>query len=1002
MAASSSSSSSQGKYDVFISFRGTDTRDNITSHVYAALCSARIKTFIDNDLRRGDDVSDALLKTIVESKISVVIFSENYASSRWCLDELTRIMECNKENGQIIIPVFFKVGPSHVRNQSGPFGQALARYVGHPKIETWRDALTKAANLSGWDSQVTRPEATLIKSIVTDVLGKLYYISSSNFGNLVGMSSHFEQIESLLNMISEDVRIVGLWGMGGIGKTTLARAFFNYNFSKFAGYCIIEDIRETCEKRGLNELRDKLVIGILRDENLNVGTPNLGISFISDRLRRKKVLIILDDVDDSQHIELLVGQRDCLGPGSIVIITSRDKQVLKNGVDIIYDVPELDYSESLCLFSRYAFKQELPLEGQDMRLSNRAINYAKGHPLALKILGSYLCERSKQEQESALKKLEGTPYMAVQQVLRISYDGLDHQEKNLFLNIACFFKGENVDEVKHFHDACNYFTDIGLAVLIDKSLITIQKGRVKMHDLLQEMGRQIVREESIEEPGERSRLWDCDDICHVLTNNTGTVAIKGISLDMCEPRYLSINPGAFRRMRNLEFLKMRGHLSTVYIPQGLNSLSSKLRYMEWEQCPLKYLPTNFRPENLVRLIMPNSHVERLWNGKNLVHLEVIDLSSSKKLIEIPDLSLATNLYKLNLDECSLIKEFPEVSLEIQYLILSGTAIEDVPSTICNLKSLKGLDLGECRRLKNLPTSIYKLKPSYFGMHFPLKKREHQQEVSIHLRELTDLFVWLSSVEILNLSGNNFQKIPVAIKQLTNLICLNLKDCKRLQSLPQLPPHWRSDELFCLVFCVVLECNNFPNYCSPYCVNYNCHTSINRARGDSYSAIICERFIWRSQKAFRSDQVILNYDQSWINYWRMIPEEADDVDEISIEFDVEEDARNYFKVKGCGFHLLYTHDIENRHDHDGHVVVPPNSPCSQFSLNQDCMDEESAIQDAKDDGGYNVGNPVEVSSPVRSRKTKRKLKLKTLGNFIKSRWFRGKSTQKELREAPSLV
>ncbi|XP_038719803.1 disease resistance protein RUN1-like [Tripterygium wilfordii] len=519
MAASSSSSLSQRKYDVFISFRGSDTRDNITSHIYAALCSARIQTFIDNELRRGDDISDALLRTIEESKISLIIFSENYASSRWCLDELVRIMECNKENGQIVIPIFYKVDPSHVRKQSGPFGQALARYEGHPKMQTWRHAFTKAANLSGWDSQVTSPEATLIKSIVKDILGKLYYASSNNFDNLVGMSSHFKQIESLLSMINEDVRIIGLWGMGGIGKTTLARAFFNHNFSKFEGHCILENIKQTCEKCGLNEVRDKLVTGLLRDVNLNIGTPNMGIPFIRDRLHRKKVIIVLDDVDDFQHIELLVEQRDCLGPGSIVLITSRDKQVFKNGVDRIYDVPRLDYNESLRLFSRYAFKQEHPQEFHHMKLSDKAINYAKGHPLALKILGSHLRGRSKQEQESALRKLERTPNMAVQQVLLISYAGLDHQEKNLFLNIACLFKGVSGNEVKCFHDACYYSTDIGLAVHIDKSLITIRTDGVWMHELLQEMGRQIVRDESVEEPGEYSRLWDYDDISHVLTNN---------------------------------------------------------------------------------------------------------------------------------------------------------------------------------------------------------------------------------------------------------------------------------------------------------------------------------------------------------------------------------------------------------------------------------------------------------------------------------------------------
>ncbi|XP_038719766.1 disease resistance protein RPS4B-like [Tripterygium wilfordii] len=185
---------------------------------------------------------------------------------------------------------------------------------------------------------------------------------------------------------------------------------------------------------------------------------------------------------------------------------------------------------------------------------------------------------------------------------------------------------------------------------------------------------------------------------------------------------------------------------------------------------------------------------------------------------------------------------------------------------------------------------------------------------------------------------------------------------------KLPPHWFNAELFSFVCSVVFECNDIPKYSIRYRFNYNGHI-IRTNRGDSSSANM--EFIWRSQDAIRSNQVVLTYDSKWINTWRRILEEADDVDEISIEFDVKEDGRNYSKVKGCGFHLLYTHDIENRH---GHSVVQSNSPCgdlTQFFLNQDCVDddiEESAIQDAKDNGCHNV--PMEDSAPVWGRKRKR--------------------------------
>ncbi|KAJ6855709.1 hypothetical protein NC651_040369 [Populus alba x Populus x berolinensis] len=144
------------KYDVFLSFRGEDTRFDFTSHLYAALNRKQILTFIDYQLVRGDEIPPSLLiRTIEEAKLSVIVFSENYASSKWCLEELAKIFERRKNNGQIVIPVFYQVDPSHVRNQTGSFGDAFARLIKKKaltmdKEQSFRDALTDAATLSGW------------------------------------------------------------------------------------------------------------------------------------------------------------------------------------------------------------------------------------------------------------------------------------------------------------------------------------------------------------------------------------------------------------------------------------------------------------------------------------------------------------------------------------------------------------------------------------------------------------------------------------------------------------------------------------------------------------------------------------------------------------------------------------------------------------------------------------------------------------------------------------
>ena len=159
LTSSSSSSSRRWIYDVFLSFRGMDTRNTFTDHLYAALQRSGIFTFRDNErLERGKSISPELLKAIEESRISIVILSKNYASSTWCLDELTKIIQCMKVRGMTVLPIFYYVDPSDVRKQRGTFAQAFVEHEERlkdntEKVQTWRDTLSEVANLSGWHSQ---------------------------------------------------------------------------------------------------------------------------------------------------------------------------------------------------------------------------------------------------------------------------------------------------------------------------------------------------------------------------------------------------------------------------------------------------------------------------------------------------------------------------------------------------------------------------------------------------------------------------------------------------------------------------------------------------------------------------------------------------------------------------------------------------------------------------------------------------------------------------------
>ncbi|XP_027346412.1 TMV resistance protein N-like [Abrus precatorius] len=178
MMASSSSNNSQERHEVFLSFRGEDTRKTFTSHLHAAFKRVGINTYIDYNLERGDEISGTLLRAIEDAKLSVIVFSKNFGTSKWCLDEVKKIIDCKKTRGQSVVPVFYDIEPTCVRNQTGSFATAFARheqrFVDKPnKVQKWRDALREATNLSGWDCNIDRLESEIVEEIAMDVLQKL-------------------------------------------------------------------------------------------------------------------------------------------------------------------------------------------------------------------------------------------------------------------------------------------------------------------------------------------------------------------------------------------------------------------------------------------------------------------------------------------------------------------------------------------------------------------------------------------------------------------------------------------------------------------------------------------------------------------------------------------------------------------------------------------------------------------------------------------------------------
>jgi hypothetical protein len=360
--------------------------------------------------------------------------------------------------------------------------------------------------------------------VISNKLGNMFSVDTKE---LIGINTRVEKLMSHLAIGSSEVHVIGIWGLGGMGKTTLARVVYERVSNQYEARSFITDVRENSEKYGLVQLQKRLLNELLNERDVNIYDVGNGVLMIKKRLRHKKILLVLDDVNESDQLEKLAGKNDWFGPGSRVIITTRNKHLLvKHEVHEIYEVKALTNDDSLQLFSLKAFKKDHPPEDY-VQLSQAFVHYSKGLPLALEVLGSFLFKRSVDDWKSELHRLKEFPNRKIIDVLKISFYGLEDPEKNIFLNIACFFNHMDQDHVIKILGYLELYPNIGLSVLCEKSLLKIEQEKYQMnqnylwmHDLLQEMGRDIVRQECLQDPGKRSRLWLYKDINSVLTENT--------------------------------------------------------------------------------------------------------------------------------------------------------------------------------------------------------------------------------------------------------------------------------------------------------------------------------------------------------------------------------------------------------------------------------------------------------------------------------------------------
>ncbi|KAL4291088.1 hypothetical protein GQ457_14G025080 [Hibiscus cannabinus] len=841
----SSSSSGQVKHQVFLSFRGEDTRLNFTAHLLKALEGRGISVFYDEkSLEKGKEyVSKALSQAIAASEISLIVLSKDYASSDSTVEQVNR----------------------------------------------WKAAFAKVSEIPGWHikgGKVDRPETEYIEKIVDDVTKKLMSNKSrsSDSKGLVGIDDQKNKILGLMKQ--KEYRVIGLWGMGGIGKTTLADSVYN-EISGFERSFFLQNVSEKIKTQGREFVRNDLLSKILNEKQIRI--DNLSIqSPYRDRLNNTRVNLVLDDVSHPDQIDFM-GVRH-FGDGSKIIVTSRDRQVLKNiGVDKIHEVMKLNADDSLQLFSTFAFKQLNP--DADFRdLSNNFLEYAQGNPLALKVLGSKLYKKSRNEWKSEMDKLKEYGQPEIYQILKSSFDKLDEPEKNIFLDIACFFKGEPMKNIENILNCLYKGAVCGVSNLVDKHLLDIspikdipldetfakmnkfseelRKRRqlenswlttshcrvvgagitnsldqsISIHDMLEEMGKKIVCQES-KDPGKRSRLWTREGVSQVLVHNKGTDRIEGMKLDMSRIDNLKFCPTVFEKMHNLRYINFyfppfgAGKCKKLHADQGgILSLPDELRFLHWEYYPFRYLSLNFNPKNLLVLKLPHGDIEQLWNEddyqgldnlreidlshcKNLrkipnlfgaIRLEILCCRGCESLVELPCLSHLSSLKRLEFQGCHELKKFPEVPNHFSMHCFEETGIEEVPDSVEHLVRLRKLCLRNSS-VKNVSNNILMLVSLHCLdlSHCPLTKFP---EIPSSLKELylseTQVeqvslsFHSLSILQYLDMSGSSIQRLECNIdlsgsreistldvpSSILSLGYLKIDYCRSLKLLSELPPY----------------------------------------------------------------------------------------------------------------------------------------------------------------------------------------------------------------------